>query len=383
MSLPVSSIQFTAAPRRILVTGATGFLGGAVTLRLLELGHVEGLSFLVRASTPAEGLERLLQNLRVHDIDERLAALLKPEQILCGDLLDTHWIDAAKPLLQTLDEVINCAAVASFSRNPKIWPVNVEGTFALAEACAQSRRLKRFLHVSTAMACGPQRQSPVAETWDFPEPDQQLVDYTASKAAIELKLRNELPLLPLVVARPSIVVGHRRSGCKASGSIFWVFRMGFALERFTCGLDEQIDVIPVDYCAEALVELALKPKLNYSLYHISAGNAGACTFGEIDEAYAGAMGDAPVGERYRQVDSADLKELAADFNERIGPANPRLVLRALKLYGGFADLNYLFDNQRLLDEGIAAPPRFTDYLDVCVHSSRDISIPAQMQWDFK
>ncbi len=59
------------------------------------------------------------------------------------------------------------------------------------------------------------------------------------------------------------------------------------------------------------------------------------------------------------------------------------MLRALKLYGGFADLNYLFDNQRLLDEGIAAPPRFTDYLDVCVHSSRDISIPAQMQWDFK
>ena len=70
MSLPVSSIQFTAAPRRILVTGATGFLGGAVTLRLLELGHVEGLRFLVRAATPAEGLERLLQNLRVHDVDE-------------------------------------------------------------------------------------------------------------------------------------------------------------------------------------------------------------------------------------------------------------------------------------------------------------------------
>ena len=40
MSLPVSAIHFTAAPRRILVTGATGFLVGSGTLSLLELGHV-------------------------------------------------------------------------------------------------------------------------------------------------------------------------------------------------------------------------------------------------------------------------------------------------------------------------------------------------------
>lgn len=43
----------------------------------------------------------------------------------------------------------------------------------------------------------------------------------------------------------------------------------------------------------------------------------------------------------------------------------------------------LFDNSRLLEEGISAPPRFTDYLDVCVQSSSAVSIPAQMQWDFK
>ena len=61
--------------------------------------------------------------------------------------------------------------------------------------------------------------------------------------------------------------------------------MGFALESFTCGLDEQIDVIPVDYCAEALIGLALKPCLGHSLYHISAGHRAACTFGEIDEAF--------------------------------------------------------------------------------------------------
>lgn len=378
------SIRFApGAAHSLLLTGATGFLGGSVAAHLMADGHGEALLFLVRAETPAQGLERLRDNLRLHCVPESALGTLKENQILCGDLLDTTWMQGERARLMRVEQVINCAAVASFSKNPSIWPVNVEGTFAFARLLSQSRNLKRFLHVGTAMCCGPQRESPVRESWDFPDSDEQLVDYTASKAEIERRMREELPQLPLVVARPSIVVGHRELGCRASGSIFWVFRMGFALESFTCGLDEQIDVIPVDYCAEALVALALKPTLNHSLYHISAGHGSACTFGEIDRAYADARGEAPVGERYRKVSSEDLRELAGSFESRIGKANPRLVLRALRLYSGFADLNYLFDNQRLLDEGIAAPPRFTDYVDVCVQSSRDVSIPVQMQWDFK
>ncbi|WP_447748604.1 cationic peptide resistance protein CprA [Pseudomonas nicosulfuronedens] len=371
------------APASLLLTGATGFLGGAVAAHLIEEGGAESLLFLVRSENREQGLVRLRDNLRLHAVIEMDLQRLHAGQIICGDLLETGWLQAERQRLMQVEQVINCAAVASFSKNPTIWPVNVEGTFAFARTMSESRRLKRFLHVGTAMCCGPDRPSPVRESWEFPPNDEQLVDYTASKAEVERRMREELPLLPLVVARPSIVVGHSRLGCQASGSIFWVFRMGFALESFTCDLDEQIDVIPVDYCAQALVALALKPSLEHSLYHISAGHEAACTFGEIDRAFAHAQGEEPVGERYRKVSADNLRELANNFEARIGKANPRLVLRALRLYSGFADLNYLFDNQRLLDEGIAAPPRFTDYVDVCVHSSRDISIPAQMQWDFK
>ncbi|MFZ5961006.1 cationic peptide resistance protein CprA [Pseudomonas sp. QL9] len=372
-----------AAEHSLLLTGATGFLGGAVAACLIQGGQADALLFLVRADSPEQGLERLRDNLRLHAVSETALEALKAAQILCGDLLDTRWLQTERARLMRVEQVINCAAVASFSKNPTIWPVNVEGTFAFARAMSQSRNLKRFLHVGTAMCCGPQRESPVRESWDFPDSEEQLVDYTASKAEIERRMREELPNLPLVVARPSIVVGHRELGCQASGSIFWVFRMGFALESFTCALDEQIDVIPVDYCAEALVALALKPTLAHGLYHISAGHGSSCTFGEIDRAYALARGEEPVGERYRKVSADDLRELAGSFEARIGKANPRLVLRALRLYSGFADLNYLFDNQRLLDEGIAPPPRFTEYVDVCVESSREVSIPAQMLWDFK
>ena len=373
----------TAIEQRILLTGATGFLGGAVTAQLLAEGHGDNLAFLVRAETREQGLQRLRDNLRQHGVGECASQALHAEQIICGDFLDTTWLPRETPRLMQIERVINCAAVASFSKNPTIWPVNVEGTFAFAEVMSRSKRLKRFLHVGTAMCCGPQLESPISESWSFPDGEEQLVDYTASKAEIERRMSQDLPGLPLVVARPSIVVGHRTLGCQASGSIFWVFRMGFALESFTCGLDEQIDVIPVDYCAEALIGLALKPGLRHNLYHISAGHHAACTFAEIDAAFASANGAAPVGARYRKIGVDDLKELAGSFEARIGPANPRLVLRALRLYSGFADLNYLFDNSRLLEEGIALPPRFTDYLDVCVRSSSGVSIATQMQWDFK
>ncbi|MBN4742776.1 SDR family oxidoreductase, partial [Escherichia coli] len=170
---------------RILLTGATGFLGGSVAAQLIAAGHGANLSFLVRAESRQQGLERLRGNLLMHGVDEADCLALRAEQILCGDFLDTSWLARETPRLMQVERVINCAAVASFSKNPTIWPVNVDGTFAFADVLSRSKRLKRFLHVGTAMCCGPQRESPISESWEFPAAEQQLVDYTASKAEIE------------------------------------------------------------------------------------------------------------------------------------------------------------------------------------------------------
>src|SRR5258708_36975179 len=96
------------------------------------------------------------------------------------------------------------------------------------------------------------------------------VPYTASKLEGERRLR-EIPGLPLVIARPSIIVGHTRLGCHASASIFWVFRMARALRCFPCPADSRIDLVPVDYAAQAILRLLEAPQLAHALYHISAG----------------------------------------------------------------------------------------------------------------
>jgi nucleoside-diphosphate-sugar epimerase len=366
----------------VLLTGATGFLGGATAAELLSTEHAQGALFLVRAESCAHGLARLRESLARFNVAPALLSGLKEEQVICGNLADVGSF-GSDPRIAAVTHVIHCAAVTSFSNHPDIRPINVDGAFAFAQRMALNPNLVRFVHVGTAMACGPHLESPICESWDLAPPAQQLVPYTASKAEIEQRMRKELPGLPLVVARPSIVIGHSKLGCTPSTSIFWVFRLAFLLETFTCELDERIDVVPVDYCAQALVTLAFKSHLNYDLYHVSAGVERSNSFREIAAAWAAATGTSSVSERYRRVTRHEVGSLAPLLAQKLGSANRRLIVRALGLYGAFAELNYTFDNQRLLSESLPLPSSLGSYLDACIRTSEAVPLMDQMLHDLK
>ena len=367
---------------RILLTGGTGFVGGAVAAELAARGLLAQTVFMVRAATADEGCLRVRETLVRFGTSTGLAAQVTPTQIVCADLTDvTRLTPQAFP--EGITHVIHCAALATFSNNPKIWSSNVDGTLAIARSVTARSHLTRWLQVGTAMSCGPGLTSPVFESWEAgTRDDAHLVPYTRSKVAVELALR-EMAEIPLVVARPSIVVGHSRMGCAPSPSIFWVFRMAFALERFTCAPDERIDIIPADWCAQALVELALKPALAHDLYHVSAGQHSSNRFLELDTAYAAAAGTPPIAPRYEQVPVDQLRSLVPLFEQRLGKVNRLLILRALTLYGAFAELNYVFDSARLLAEGVPACPPLASYIAECVRTSEGIPMTEQMAHDFK
>ena len=366
----------------ILITGATGFIGGATAAALIAEGLTGNLRFLIRGDTEAAGLSRLRESLLRFEVSPDQLDQFTPQQVIPGDLGDVDSF-SGDARLDSATHVLNCAAVASFGNNPKIWPINVEGTVAFARRMSRAPSLKRFLHLGTAMACGPGLASPIKESWTFPRADAHLVPYTFSKAEAERQMREDIPGLPLVVARPSIVVGHSRLGCAPSTSIFWVFRMAQDLGRFMFNGDESIDVVPVDYCGSALKLLLLRENLNSDLYHVSAGVASGKSFRDIDVAMAQARGIAPVGAAYQRITEEDLPSLAPDFQARLGVRNRRLVLTAMKLYGGFSSLNYLFDNTRLMDEGLPPPPPLTDYVGRCIETTEDVPLLEQMLDDFK
>jgi nucleoside-diphosphate-sugar epimerase len=364
----------------LLVTGATGFLGSAIAAELLERKTDAQLLFLVRCDYAGAGLERLRSSIAKLEPSPAALGRLDESMVICGDLA-SFPAQIADSRVRATTRILNAAALASFAWKPEVWNVNVEHTTAFARAAAQLPALRRFLYVGTAMISGNTADRNVQED-EFPAKVRQFVPYTKSKAEIERRLPEALGGVPLVIARPSIVVGHTRLGCTLSPSIFWMFRMIHAARRIPFPPSNRVDIIPVDYCARALIHLLQKEHLAHARYHVSAGPERSCTLAEIDRAYCAAQKETGLPE-LAEFDIADLKSMEGQYQEWFGPCDTRRMTSAVHIYQAFAGLNVTFDNRRLLAEGMTAPPRLTDYLEACVRTGQDMTIAEQMLYDFR
>lgn len=379
----------------ILITGVTGFLGGAFAADLLETPDWDNVLLLVRANDATLAYQRVIRSLARFTSNNELLGRIKPEQVLVGDFTQPNTISDDVRLCG-IKRVVHCAALTSFGPNAPVFSTNVDGTLQFVHHLRQIAGIERFLYVSTAMICGDQSGNVVRED-EYPrEGVNHLVKYTESKAEAERLLRLTLINFPLIVIRPTIIVGHTRLGCAPSGSIYWTFRMADALRMITCSPDARIDIVPVDYVAEALRHLLFKPTLLHKTYHIAAGEESCSTWRQIGAAFAAARGAvkqtaiaggaslaAEFSEpHYRTVSFDAVVARRSEFDALFGPCNKRFMLAAARLYAGFAELDAVFDTGRLRAEGVAPSPRFADYLSVCEQSSAGQAIAEQATLDF-
>jgi nucleoside-diphosphate-sugar epimerase len=366
----------------LLVTGGTGFIGGAVLAELMATPLWAETLIMVRAATLAEGKQRIAQSLQRFFPEVSVLELISDGQIILGALEDAHCL-LHDQRAQRITHVIHCAAVTSFSESPKIKAINVDASLEFLRCLAAVAPIRRFINVGTAWCVGLRTSEVVSEDADVHEGDH-VVPYTASKLEFERRAREEFPDLNFVSARPSIVVGHTKLGTKPSGSIYWVFRSTFLLGQFTCSYTDKLDVVPVDWVARALVRLATTRKLKFSNYHLSSGERWASSIEQIDKAIAKGVRQAPYGRAgYRCVNAADLAKTVRAKRGRLGDANPWLLTHALAVYGKFAQSDTVFDNQQTLMEGIPPPPPFFTYAGLCAATAETTSIAAQMEDDFK
>lgn len=357
----------------LLLTGGTGFLGGSFYLDAVRNGTAADCLLLIRGADEAACRARLAKNLsRAMDraSAEAAAGLCG---ILPGDL--QSLATSTDPRLDAVTHIAHIAADTSFDSRDSVWQINVDGTLALAARARRMPKLQRFLHIGTAFCCGEAPHLEMVHEATPPGPDApHIAEYTRSKAAAEHALKAAFPELPLVVARPSIVVGHTTLGVRPSASIFWFFRLLDHTGVLPADKDGFIDIVPVDWVSARLHDLLRKPDLQHALYHVSAGLGSRTTWDDFAAAFAAEGHDGgtrpytcfdPKGpEGWRPFDAA----FKAKFPKR-DVLNRTMAVGARK-YHRFVNQDIAFDNARLLAEGFAPPPAFKDYLKVCLDSQR-------------
>jgi NAD dependent epimerase/dehydratase len=181
--------------KKILVTGADGFIGSHLLERLVKDGHsVKALS-LYNSFNFWGWLE---------DID-----CLDKIEVINGDVRDPHF---CRSITKDIDLVYHLAALIaipySYVAPDSYVDTNISGTLNMCQA-ALDNGVSRFIHTSTSEVYGTAQYVPIDEL----HPLQPQSPYSASKIgadAMAMSYFNAFDL-PLSIARPFNTYGPRQS----------------------------------------------------------------------------------------------------------------------------------------------------------------------------
>ena len=167
----------------VLVTGASGFIGGHLVEALVARG--DRVRCLVR---PTSNLE-LLRTLDV--------------ELVHGDLAQNCDLHMAA---QGTDVVYHLAAMSRALRSSQMMRVNAEGTYQLVQACAAQDKPPVLILISSLAAAGTARQGKLRVEADRAVP---ISNYGRAKRAGELAAEALASRVPTTILRPGIVFGER------------------------------------------------------------------------------------------------------------------------------------------------------------------------------
>lgn len=343
----------------MLLTGATGFLGGELLRRLLAR-ETRRIVCLVRAP------------------DARAAAA-RGRGILGGAASRVRWLpgDIEQPrfgldeeghaaLASEVEEIFHCAATTRFDLPledaQRVNVGGVERVLDLAHKAAARGGLRRLHHVSTAYAAG--RRDDEVRAGELPDDHASRFrnTYERTKARAERLVRASG--LPATVHRPSIIVGRSEDGHTTGWTtVYYPMRLiaHGKLPHFPRGGRQLLDCVPVDFVAEAIVALARRDDTTGGVFHLTAGRD-ALT---VEEGFAATLeglernGWPRERVRTRLVGPAAWWWLDRGYGLLVR-GRAREALAQLRAYVPYTHVDAVYDNRRELEllakEGVNLPP---------------------------
>src|SRR6202161_3006281 len=258
----------------IFLTGSTGYIGAHVASILLER-HTDRLNLLGRAKTEQEANERLWHALQLHmDFPRFHDALESRISVFRGDLTDPHFgldVSDYTHLMGTTESVIHCAASLNRKSEKSCLNVNLRGTLEVAQLARRAQDahgLRRFSQVSTVAVAGTRSHEVVSEDTSIDWNRSDYDPYARTKKFCEHLVRELLPDVQRTVFRPSIVLGDSRRAETNQFEMVRAFVFLASLPALPFHPNSRIDIVPVDYVADAIALLHQKPNPAHEIYHL-------------------------------------------------------------------------------------------------------------------
>jgi len=342
----------------VLVTGATGGLGREVLSRLLECSGTRGAglraTLLIRGRDDAAVRDRLGEVARYlrrwqPSLDVSSLRAVRGDVAAPGLGLEPVRLRA---LAAEVSHIVHCAATIDLDLPvERARATNLAGTAEVLRFARGCSRLERLVHVSTAYVAGD-RSGVVGE--DELDCGQAFLNgYERSKFEAEVLVRGQMRDLPLAVVRPSIIVGHSRDGHAAGlGTIFPVLRhvASGRLRRFPGSGATLLDLVPVDYVADAVVRVLDSPRSSGGTFHLTAGAERSVSVRRLFEMAIAMFGRS----------AAPALRFGADL--RSAPPSLRRLQERLQCYLAYLAGTKTFDDSRYRSVFGAAAPACPDPL---------------------
>lgn len=274
----------TQEGHNVLITGATGFLGTQVIYRLLKETNSQ-IMVLVRGKDKETALHRLKR--AWWEFPELINAIDKRIYLLKGDITRDHLAlqdDEYENLIHSLTHIIHTAADLRLNAPlEELRKTNKEGTSNILELANKvhiDHGLDRFSHVSTAYVAGGRKGLIMEDS--LSDESGFLSNYEISKYESELLVKNSG--LPISIFRPGMIVGDSKTGyIKTFNTLYVPLRLYLSGNQRILPVksSSKINLIPVDYVADAVVKLTFNSQAEGQTFHLTAPNESLPTVGEL------------------------------------------------------------------------------------------------------
>lgn len=268
---------------RYFITGATGVLGSAIVRELISQAENKVI-LLMRAKNERIFEEKVRWLYEFLQIGEE--AFVSQFTVLRGDVVLQNFglsDDEYLSLAERVTHIIHCAAAVRMNLSldeARLSAVaSVHNIMQLARSCKRNGVLEKVEIVST-VGVGGRFPGPVPERW-LHEPRYFHNTYEQSKAEAEEEIQKciEIESLPVTVHRPSMIVGHSRTGVVPHFQVFYHL-VDFLSGRRTHGLipdiiDKHVDLIPVDYAAKVVAWSSCRKETVNKILHLCGGPGNA------------------------------------------------------------------------------------------------------------